>query len=85
MSGYRVFLDFEVHDLIRPIRGPRKREIVNFLRALEENPFLHGDLQTRRDGRDIEVKVFGKYSLLYWADHAVKEIKVVEFYALGKA
>jgi len=39
---------------------------------------MKGDLQKEKEGRILEVKVFGKYSIYYWSDHAVKEVKVVE-------
>jgi hypothetical protein len=28
----------------------------------------------------VEVKVIGKYAIYYWADHAVKEIKVIDIF-----
>ena len=81
MDDYKVFLDFEIFRLIKPIRGIRKQQIIEFLKSLERDPFKEGELNTYRDGRKIEVKLFGKYSLLYWVDHAVKEVKIVDFYA----
>ena len=47
--------------------------------ALGREPHRRGDFTERdRTGREIEVLVFGKYAVLYWADHPVKEVKVTE-------
>ena len=29
-------------------------------------------------GRDIQVLIFQRYAISYWADHAVKELKVID-------
>ena len=83
MNKYTVFLDFELYHQIRSIRGTKKREILNYLNSLAENPFAKGELNTVMEGVRIEVKVIGKYSLLYYADHAVKEVKILDFYQSG--
>lgn len=70
MNRYKVFLDFELYNKIRPIRGPRKSEILNYLNSLAENPFAKGELNTVMEGVRIEVKVMGKYSLLYYAERS---------------
>ena len=79
MINYQLFLNYEVAVRIKPIRRRRKIEILEFLERLTNEPFLSGDFQKKKDFLDLEVKVFGNYSLYYYADHAVKEIKVVDF------
>jgi hypothetical protein len=34
-------------------------------------------------GRSLEVKIVGPYAITYWADHAVKEIKVINVEPAG--
>jgi hypothetical protein len=52
---------------------------LKFLEALADDPSKRGDYQERDDvGRAVQIKVVGKFALTYWADHAVKEIKVTK-------
>ncbi len=79
MTEYRVFVDNELFELILRVRGSKRNEIKSFLRSLKTDPFERGELSIMRLGRKVEVKYFGKYSLYFWTDHAVKEVKVVDF------
>jgi len=78
MVAYRLFISIDIVDAIKSVRGPRRAAIQDFLIKLRSDPFMKGDLQKEKEGRILEVKVFGKYSIYYWSDHAVKEVKVVE-------
>jgi hypothetical protein len=50
-----------------------------FLDRLSENPGLTGDYQETDDiGRTVQIKILGDFALTYWADHAVREVKVVK-------
>lgn len=45
---------------------------------LSKHPFTDGDFQeTSPSGRTHEVKLFGNLIVTYWADHAAREIRVV--------
>lgn len=79
MAEYQVFVDSEIFELILTVRGSKKTEIREFLRSLKSNPFERGEFSTLRMGRKVEIKYFGKYSIYFWADHAVKEVKIVDF------
>jgi hypothetical protein len=52
---------------------------MDFIRGLATAPNSRGDF-TERDasGRELDVKIVGRYAVTYWTDHAVKEIKVVD-------
>lgn len=80
MSGlrYEIYLHNTVSEQVRSIRGIPKRTILDFLDCLQSDPFLLGDFTKHLSPRDLEVKVIGQYSLYYYADHAAKEIKVIE-------
>ena len=78
MLDYCLFINIEILDSIKSIRGSRRVEINEFLLRLRSDPSMKGDFQKDKEGRTLEVKVFGKYSIYFWADHAVKEVKVVE-------
>lgn len=78
MVKYRLFVSIDIVDAIKTIRGAKRTEINDFLIKLRSDPFAKGDFQKNKEGRILEVKVFGKFSIYYWSDHAVKEVKVVE-------
>lgn len=46
--------------------------------ALASNPFVAGDFTERGpSGRVYQVKVYGDLIVTYWAEHAVREIRIV--------
>ena len=76
---YEVYLRREVFEFLRQCRSGDRERLLTLLRKLGTDPYKQGDCTERdRTGRKIEVLVFRKYAVLYWADHAVKEIKVIE-------
>lgn len=78
MQPYKVLVTIEFLQLQRP--APREREqILAFLESLADNPFKPGDYEERDDvDRPLRIKIVGNYALTYWADHAVKEVKVTK-------
>lgn len=78
MEPYRVLVTIEILQLARLPRGDRDR-ILRFLEALGRDPGRRGDCEQRDEaGRPIQIKVIGNYALTYWADHGVKEIKIIK-------
>ncbi len=76
---YEVYLRREVFEFLRQRRSDERDQLLTLLRALGQDPYRRGDFTERdRTGRDIEVLVFRRYAVLYWADHAVRELKVTE-------
>ena len=78
MAPYRVLITREVLALAKP--GWRERQrLMNFLETLADDPFQEGDFQEKDDdGRTVEVKILGQYAVTFWADHALKEVKVTK-------
>jgi hypothetical protein len=76
MEDYRVLVS---KDLLRD-PGPRTRDrtqILDFIDSLAVDPHQTGDFEEPdNDGRPMQIKIIGAYALTYWADHAVKEVKV---------
>lgn len=68
----------EALQLKRPGRAQRD-QIFSFLEGLADDPGQAGDF-TERDaaGNSVHIKIIGDYALTYWADHAVKEVKVTK-------
>jgi hypothetical protein len=78
LQSYKVLVTIEALQMKRPIRMERDR-ILSFLEALANDPDRPGDYTERDDaGRSVQIKIVGDFALTYWADHAVKEIKVTK-------
>jgi hypothetical protein len=76
---YEVYLRREVFEFLRECRRDERDQLFTQLRALGRDPYRRGDFTERdRSGRDIEVSIFRRFAILYWADHAVKEMKVTD-------
>jgi hypothetical protein len=76
---YEVYLRREVLEFLRQRRPDERDQLLTLLRGLGRDPYRQGDFTERdRSGRNIEVLVFRRFAILYWADHAVKEMKVTD-------
>ena len=79
MKPYEVFLRVEVMEVLRGIRPKQRANIGSFIDSLALHPFQRGDYSEEdKSQRQIEIKVIGQYAMTYWADHAVKEVKIVD-------
>jgi len=84
MTPYRVFLAREVVESLRRLPIRQRAELTRFMASLEGSPFQRGDYTERDDvDRPIEVRIIGRYALCYWADHAVREVKVLDLKPAG--
>ena len=84
MTPYRVFFAREVVESLRKLPLRQRQELTKFVESLEGSPFQRGDYTERDDvGRPIEVHIMGRHALCYWADHAVKEVKVIDLKPAG--
>lgn len=84
-STYRVFIAVEVVANLRGCRSREKRLITQLLDELAQNPFRAGDYVEHDEvGRPIQVLIVGGLAVCFWADHAVKEVKVVDLRSAGR-
>ena len=77
LRPYDVFLH---HSLLTcaPRSGNQRQRIMDFVRGLATDPFQQGDFKDSDPaGRSIEVKVVGRVAVSYYADHAAREVKIV--------
>jgi hypothetical protein len=78
LQPYKVLVTLEALQIDPPTRAER-HHILSFLESLTTNPDRAGDFTERDDsGRLVQIKILGDYALTYWADHAVKEVKVIK-------
>jgi hypothetical protein len=69
----------EAFDFLRQLRRDEREDLLGLLRALARDPFRPGDFSERDgSGREIEVLIIRRYAVVYWTDHAVKEVKVTD-------
>ena len=82
---YVLFMRSEVVELYRSVPRAEKDSLVRFFELLENYPTLKGETTECDDvGRTVEVKFIGKFKVVYWADHPVKEVKVLKLERLSK-
>lgn len=78
-TGYTLYVRHEVYLLLGRLPRHQRSRILEFLDRLPADPVQHGDYEARSpEGRPIHVKVIGAFAVLFWADHAVSEVKVVD-------
>ncbi len=76
---YDVLVRHEVYLTLKQVRGLARTRALDFIEELADDPFLKGDTALfDENGRRCEVKIIGKLALIYWPDHAEKEMRVVE-------
>ncbi len=79
MMEYEVYLRREAFEFLRQRHLGDREQLLALLHQLGRDPFRRGDFSERdRSGRAIEGLILRRYAILFWADHAVKEVKVVE-------
>jgi len=47
---------------------------------LAETPFAEPDLKELIAGREVLVRFYGQFTVTYWLDHAVKEVRIVNVF-----
>jgi len=76
---YEVYLRREAFEFLRQRHRDDREQILSLLRQLGRDPFRRGEFSEHdRSGRAIEGLILRRYAILFWTDHAVKEVKVIE-------
>ena len=82
---YALFMRSEAVELYRSLRRTEKDSLARFFDLLESYPTLKGETTEQDDvGRIVQVKFVGKFKVVYWPDHPVKEIKILRLERLAK-
>jgi hypothetical protein len=77
--SYEVFIRHEVYQILQRASADDRERFCYFVESLADDPFRAGDATTPDDtGRVVQAKVLGRFVLFYWADHAAKEVRVVD-------
>jgi hypothetical protein len=84
MEPYRVYLAKEIIAQLKNCKRSERELITRFFEEIADNPYQAGGFIDHDDvGRDIQVKVIGRYALYFWSDHLAKEVKVIGLKAAG--
>ncbi|MEA2604634.1 MAG: hypothetical protein QOF89_5626 [Acidobacteriota bacterium] len=77
--SYEIFVRHEVYQILQRVSADDRERFCYFVESLADDPFRAGDATTQDDtGRVVQAKVLGRFVLFYWADHAAKEVRVVD-------
>ena len=75
---YRYVIDCDVAEILLRLPVRQREELIRAFRLLASDPFQQGEsLFKDLTGRDIQKKRFGRWVVSFWADHAVKELRIV--------
>jgi hypothetical protein len=75
---YRYVLDCDVAETLLRLPARQREELIRSFRLLASGPYQQGDTSFKDSMlRDIQKKRFGRWFISFWADHAVKELRIV--------
>lgn len=78
-SGYEPVLSGRASSFLIGLSRPKQKQVLRLLFQLAEYPGQVGDYATREeDGREIQHLLVGDWHFSFWADHAVRELRVTE-------
>jgi len=78
-SGYDPVLSSRASAFLVGLSKPKQKQVLRLLFQLAELPSQLGDYATREDGgREIQHLMVGDWHFSFWADHAVRELRVTE-------
>ena len=78
-TSYELYVRHEVYHAMRSGSRHSRDRIVAFIETLPSDPFQTGDYsEPDPTGRPCQVKIIEKYAVYFWADHAAKEVRVVD-------
>jgi hypothetical protein len=77
--AHDVYLRREAHEFLRNCGREERQNLLTLLDSLAQSPFTIGDFTEKdRTGREVQGLICRRAAILFWADHAVKEVKVVD-------
>lgn len=78
MADYEAILHAQAWQTLAALKGAERRRLLAAIERIAAEPFRSGDLQqSGSDGRVNEVVLLDEWLVTFWADHAVKEIRVI--------
>lgn len=82
--SYNLIVDGEALNSLLGCRSSERQRLIQFLDRLSADPFQLGDCEIRPpNDRVYQIKFLAPFKITYWADHAIKEVRVVDLQNLG--
>ena len=79
LPGYEPILSGRASSSLVGLSRPKQKQLLRLLFQLAEHPSQLGDYSTREEaGREIQHLMVGDWHFSFWADHAVRELRVIE-------
>ena len=76
---YHYVIERPVAEHIVSLPRSRARQLIAFFEYLERNPDLSGQEWCMDEaGRRHEALIFGPVTLVFWTDHALREVRIVQ-------
>jgi len=81
--SYQYFLSRESLEVFLSLRAVQRSAILRFCEKRAEDPFRPGEFQMHdEEGRASEVSLENGCLITWYADHAVKEVRILEIETL---
>ncbi|MBI2510401.1 MAG: hypothetical protein HYV96_00350 [Opitutae bacterium] len=78
-TSYDPVLSSKASSFLIGLSRSKQRQVLRLLFQLSEFPSQLGDYSTREtDGREIQHLMVGDWHISFWADHAVRELRITE-------
>ena len=79
-SGYDPVLSSKASAILIGLPKAKQKKILALLFRIAEHPGQLGDYATREeDGREIQHLMVGDWHISFWADDAVRELRITDF------
>ena len=82
---YKYTVDESVFHVFANCNKRQREELLRIFNFLSRQPFTEGDTtQPDRTGRHCQVKRFGDWLIVYWAEHLVGEVHIIDAERLAR-
>jgi hypothetical protein len=78
--NYRLVIEGAVLADLLASAPKERRLLADSFARLVATPFAEPDFKEVVAGREVLVRFFGQFAVTYWLDHAVKEVRIVNFF-----
>jgi hypothetical protein len=79
-SGYDPVLSSKASSILVGLPKAKQKKILALLFQIAEHPSQLGDYATREEnGREIQHLMVGDWHVSFWADDAVRELRITDF------
>ncbi len=75
---YRYVIDCDVAETLLRLPTRQREELIRVFRFLTQNPYQRGESSFKDStSREIHKKRFSRWVISFWADHPVKELRIL--------